>query len=92
MANYAVKCEAIEVRGENGVCIGPARCKKGEVYTLGARTPTPAGMCGMSFAAINPIVFAMRRNERMEFEKNDYVDLTCPDGCVTYRLSRIKNS
>lgn len=90
MPNYEIKCEAIEVRTENGICSGSAKCKKGETYILSSRTPGPVGMCGMSFAAFNPMVFAMRRIERMEFETTDFRDLVCPDGCVTYRLSRIK--
>jgi uncharacterized repeat protein (TIGR04076 family) len=90
MANYDVKCEAIEVRTETGVCLGSAKCKKGETYILTARTPGPIGMCSSSFTAINQMVFALRWTEQMGFEKSDYIDLHCPDGCVTYRLSRIK--
>jgi len=90
MANYNIKCEASEVCGDTGICIGSAKVKKGETYILTARTPTPVGMCGRAFAAIHPMAFAMRWSEQMEWEKSDFVNVTCPDGCVTYRLSRIK--
>lgn len=47
-------------------------------------------MCGRAFAAIHPMAFAMRWSEKMDWEKLDYIDVTCPDGFVTYRLSRVK--
>jgi len=90
MANYKIKCEAIEVRSKSGICPGSAKCRKGETYILTARTPEPTGMCGRAFAAIHPMAFGMRWSEKMECEKTDYVNVTCPDGFVIYRLSRIK--
>jgi len=48
------------------------------------------GMCGRAFAAIHPMAFAMRWSEKMDWEKLDYVDVSCPDGFVTYRLSRVR--
>jgi uncharacterized repeat protein (TIGR04076 family) len=47
-------------------------------------------MCGRAFAAVHPVAFAMRWSEKMEWEKTEHVDVICPDGFVTYRLSRIK--
>ena len=91
MANYKIKCEAIEVRGESGTCPGSAKCQQGETYILTARTPEPHGMCGRAFAALHPMAFAMRWSEKMEWEKAHHIDVTCPDGFVTYRLSRIKD-
>lgn len=90
MANYKIKCIASEVCSDTGFCIGSAKCKKGETYILSARTPEPIGMCGRAFAAIHPMAFAMRWTDSMMWGKNDYIDVMCPDGCVTYRLSRIK--
>lgn len=89
MANE-IKCEIVDVHTESGICIGSAKCRKGETYILTSRTPEPRGMCGRAFAAIHPMGFAMRWSEKMSWEKADYVDVTCPDGCVIYRLSRIK--
>ncbi len=92
MADYKIKCEVIQVKTESGVCIGSAKCRLGEIYILTARTPEPVGMCGRAFAAIHPMAFAMRWSEQMMWEKKDYVDVSCPDGgCVTYRLSRIRD-
>jgi len=90
MANYSIKCEAVKIGTESGMCPGSAKCQKGETYILTARTPEPTGMCGRAFAAIHPMAFAMRWSEKMDWEKVDYVDVTCPDGFVTYRLSRVK--
>lgn len=89
MANYKIKCVAVDIQGESGMCQGSAQCKIGETYILTARTPEPTGMCSRAFAAIHPMAFGMRWTDRMEWEKTDYVDVTCPDGFVTYRLSRI---
>ena len=41
MARHEIKCEAIEVRTESGICPGMAKTQQGEVCTLGARTPEP---------------------------------------------------
>jgi len=90
MADYTIKCKAVKISTESGICPGSAKCRMGETYILTARTPEPAGMCGRAFAAIHPMAFAMRWSEVMDWEKLDYVDVTCPDGFVTYRLSRIK--
>jgi hypothetical protein len=32
----------------------------------------------------------MRWSEKMEWEEGNHVSVICPDGFVTYRLSRIK--
>jgi uncharacterized repeat protein (TIGR04076 family) len=87
---YKIKCEAIKVSTGNHICPGSAKCKQGEVYTLGARTPEPVGMCGRAFHVIHPVAFAMRFSENLPFEKQKgYYDIVCPDGFVTYRLSRV---
>jgi len=90
MANYKIKCEAIDVRSESEICPGSAKCRKGETYIVTSRTPEPGGMCGRAFASIHPMAFAMRWSEKMEWEKTDDVNVICPDGFVTYRLSRVK--
>ena len=90
MADYKIQCTVIDVKNESGICNGRAKCKKNETYVISARTPEPAGMCGRSFASIYPTVYAMRWTEKIEWEKTDYIDLVCPDGLVTYRLTRLK--
>ena len=87
--DYRITCEAIEVDNEIGVCLGSAKCKVGEKYIIGSRTPEPIGMCGRAFQAILTISFAMRFTDNLVFEKEGgYYDVICPDGHVTYRLSR----
>ncbi len=88
--SYKIKCVAVDVRTESGVCNGSARCRKGETYIITARTPEPAGIFGRAFVSIQSAAFAMRWTEKMAWEKADYIDITCPDGSVTYRLSRIR--
>jgi uncharacterized repeat protein (TIGR04076 family) len=90
MTNYTIKCVAVDVRTESGICPGSAKCQKGETYMLTARTPEPAGICGRAFATMHPMAFAMRWTEEMPWEKTDYVNVVCPDGFVTYRLLRIR--
>lgn len=89
MAKYKIMCEAISVSTETLYCPGSARCKQGEVYMMGARTPEPKGMCGRAFHAVHPIAFSMRYCDKLPFEdEKGYYDVVCPDGFVTYRVSR----
>ena len=92
MTNYQIRCEALEVRTESGVCPGMAKTRQGEVYVFQARTPTSEGMCTNSFNTVYPMSLAMRLTEKMDWEKNDYFDITCPHGYVTYRLSRVRET
>jgi hypothetical protein len=85
-----IKCEAVKVNTETGICPGMAKTKQGEVYTIGARTPATPGICCQSFSAIAPMKLTMMYTDKMEWEKSHYFDITCPHGYVTYRLSRVK--
>ncbi len=77
---YDIKCEVID----NKVC-GNVRGN----YLISRFTPD--GMCAASFVAIWPFVSAMRHSEKTDFEDpNGEVTLTCPDGLVEFKLSRIK--
>jgi uncharacterized repeat protein (TIGR04076 family) len=90
MPGYEIRCEAIKVSTNTYICPGSAKCKQGEVFTMGARTPEPEGMCGRAFHAVHPIAFSMKFSDRLPFEKEEgHYDVVCPDGFVTYRLSRI---
>jgi uncharacterized repeat protein (TIGR04076 family) len=90
MPGYEIRCEAIKVSTETHICPGSAKCKQGEVFTMGARTPEPEGMCGRAFHAVHPIAFSMRFSNRLPFEKEEgHYDVVCPDGFVTYQLPRI---
>lgn len=76
---YRIKCEVVE----NEFCI----YANGE-YILDRLTPS--GMCAASFATIWPFANAMRHSEKTGFEDSKgYVTISCPDGWVQYRLSRI---
>lgn len=88
MADFGIKCTVKEITGNRRCCIGSAQVQLGEEYIIGPRTPEN-GMCGRAFHAIHPMALAMRFTEKMSWEKDDYIDVTCPDACVTYRLTHI---
>lgn len=91
LANFNIKCEAIRVLSDAGICSGSAKCRTGETYVLGLRTPEPNGMCARAFHSVHPTAFAMRCTDRISLEKADgSVEVTCPGGSVVYRLSRIR--
>jgi uncharacterized repeat protein (TIGR04076 family) len=49
-------------------------------------------MCVRAFNAVFPSAFAMRYSEKMPWEKAEgYVDVTCPDGDIVVRLTRVKD-
>ena len=88
MADYKIKCTVKEISNNGECCIGSAKVRLGEEYIIGTRTPNN-GMCGRAFHAIHPMALAMRFTERMSWEKEDYIDVICPDACVKYRLTRM---
>jgi hypothetical protein len=85
-----IRCEAVKVNTETGTCPGIAKTKQGEVYIIGARTPDTPGICCQAFSAMASMKLFMMYTDKVEWEKNDYFDIVCPHGFVTYRLSRIK--
>lgn len=91
MADYKIRCEIVDAGDGGAVCTGAGRMKKNDVYTIGLKTPEPAGICSKAFMAIYPVYMALRFTEEIPLEKGrGYVDVTCPDGQVIFRLSRIK--
>ena len=91
MTYNSIRCEAVDVRTESGVCTGIAKTIRGEVFVLGARTPEGKGICCQALASIISMKLAFALTEKMDWETKDYFDITCPHGIVTYRLSRVKN-
>lgn len=85
-----IRCEAVKVNTDSGICPGIAKTERGEVFIIGARTPATTGICCQAFSAMASMKLAMMLTDKMEWEKNDYSDIVCPHGCVTYRLSRMK--
>jgi uncharacterized repeat protein (TIGR04076 family) len=85
-----IRCEAVKVNTETGICPGMAKTERGEVFIIDARTPASKGICCQAFSAMASMKLAMMYTDKMEWEKNNYFDIVCPHGFVTYRLSRIK--
>ena len=88
MTYNSIRCEAVEVKTESGICPGRAQTVRGEVFVLGARTPEGTGICCQALASISSMKLALALTEKMDWEMKDYFDITCPHGMVTYRLSR----
>jgi uncharacterized repeat protein (TIGR04076 family) len=86
-----IKCEAITVNTDSGICPGLAKTEKGEIYIIDARTPSSRGICCQAFTAMSSMKLAMMYTEKMEWESKEYFDIVCPHGHVTYRLSRISD-
>jgi len=78
---------AHNVATDDKVCKGIAKTKEGEEYEYRGRTPEQP-MCLMALNACMPMAHAMSLTDKMFFEKNDYFEVTCPHGCVTYRVYR----
>jgi uncharacterized repeat protein (TIGR04076 family) len=89
MTYNEIKCEAVTVNTDTGICPGMAKTEKGEVFIIGARTPESKGICCQAFTAMAPMKLAMMYTDKMTWEKNNYFDITCPHGVVIYRLSRM---
>ena len=88
---YPIKIEAVHVNTENRICPGLAKTEQGEAFTLSARTPASSkGICRSALGAIDSMAFSMMMTDKMEWEKQDYFEMTCPHGAVRFRLSRIK--
>jgi uncharacterized repeat protein (TIGR04076 family) len=90
MVYNKVRCEAIAVNTDSGICRGVAKTERGEVFIIGPRTPDPKGICCQAFSSIGPMKLALSLTEKMDWETKDFSDVVCPHGYVTFRLSRIR--
>ena len=86
-----IRCEAVDVKTESGICPGLAKTVQGEVFMIGPRTPEGIGICCQALGAISSMKLALALTEKMGWETKDYFDVTCPHGLVTYRLSRVRH-
>lgn len=86
MPDVPVLIEVVSIGGGER-CKGRAKTRLGDKYEM--HICTPKGMCARSFAMLYPYMLAMRFASKTGFErKGPYVDLVCPDGDVTFRLTR----
>jgi len=90
MVYNSIKCEAMTVNTDSGICPGVAKTERGEVFMIGARTPDLKGICCQALSAIGPMKLALSITEKMDWETKEHFDVVCPHGYVTFRLSRIK--
>jgi hypothetical protein len=84
----SVKCSAIDVRTESGICPGIAKTRQDEEYIIDGRTPESSGMCSNAFCAVSNAAFIMMVTEKMPGEVNGHKDFVCPHGFTTFRLER----
>lgn len=90
MTPNQIQCEALNVRTDTKTCPGMAKTVQGEMYFLDARTPGPKGICCQAFAAMNSMRMALAVTGQNDLDNLEYLDVTCPHGAVTFRLSRKK--
>jgi len=83
-----MRIEAYKIDTLDGVCPGIAKTTEGEVFISNGRTPENP-ICIQALNSILPMSHAMSLTDKMEWEKNDYFEITCPHGAVTFRISRV---
>lgn len=91
MIPHSIRAEACTVRTESRTCPGMAQTEQGEVYTLDARTPAGGrGICCQAFTAMTPFRAAMMTTDKLASEQDGHLDVVCPHGSVTFRLTRAR--
>jgi uncharacterized repeat protein (TIGR04076 family) len=90
MVYNRIKCEAVAVKTDSGICPEVAKTEHGEVFMIGARTPDSKGICCQALSARGPMKLALSLTGKMDWETKEYFDVVCPHGFVTFRLSRIE--
>lgn len=89
MIPHSIHVEACSVGTESGICPGMAKTEQGETYVMDGRTPQGArGICCQAFTAMSPFRAAMMTTDRLASEQDGHLDVVCPHGAVTFRLSR----
>lgn len=87
MRDVPVVIEVIGIADGKDRCKGRAKTCLGSCYEM--HVHTPKGLCARAFSMLYPYMLAMRFAEATVFErKGPYIDLVCPDGDVTFRLTR----
>jgi uncharacterized repeat protein (TIGR04076 family) len=89
MIPHSIRCEAAVVNTKSGVCPGMAKTEQGEVCVMDGRTPGIRGICCQAFTAMSPFRAAMMMTDKLESEHDGYLEVKCPHGVVTFRLSRM---
>lgn len=89
MIPHRIQCEAVKVNTESGICPGMAETEQGEVYLFDGRTPAPRGICCQAFAAMGAFRAALMVTDKLASEVQGHLDITCPHGAVTFRLTRM---
>ncbi len=89
MIPYRISCEAVAVNTESKICPGMAKTEQGEAYVIDARTPGSRGICCQAFAAMTAFRAALMVTEKLDSERQGHLDVICPHGAVTFRLSRM---
>ena len=88
MQNFPLRIEVVAINGGKTACKGGAKTPLGQSWQV--HVHTPAGMCGRAFAMLFPYLFSMRLSDEIFLERGrGYAEFTCPDGDVTFRVSRV---
>jgi uncharacterized repeat protein (TIGR04076 family) len=89
MIPHRIRCEALSVNTESGICPGMAKTEQGEVYVMDGRTPGPRGICCQAFGALSGFRAAQMVTDKLDSEKSGHLEISCPHGVVTFRLTRL---
>jgi uncharacterized repeat protein (TIGR04076 family) len=89
MMEYKIKCVVIRVAEPKCCKVG---MKLGDTFIIGPLTPEPLPICSAAFLALYSLTNALRFTKSTKLEDADgNHDVVCPDGTVTFRLSRMRN-
>ena len=89
--DFPVCIEAVAINGGKTVCKGRAKTTLGQSWEM--HVHTPAGMCGRAFAMLYPYLLSMRFADEIFLERSrGYAEFVCPDGDVTFRVSRVTSA
>jgi len=88
MHDFPVCIEVIAISEGKAACKGRAKIALDQSWYM--HVHTPAGMCGRAFAMLYPYLLSMRFAGEISPERGrGYAEFVCPDGDVTFRVSRV---
>lgn len=88
MQDFPVCIEVVAICEGKTACKGRAKTPLGQAWEM--HVHTPAGMCGRAFAMLYPYLLSMRFADEIFLERGcGYAEFVCPDGDVTFRVSRV---
>jgi len=83
---HKIRCEVVKISEGKTCKVG---MQLGDIFAVGPLTPAPKPICSAAFLSLYALGNPMRFADRTKFEDSQgNQDVVCPDGTVTFRLSR----